>query len=673
MALRLESKKWGETTDRNGNRARFVSLSVDSFRQTLRVVGAALCILAVGTVFSGGSVALADEQLRLDGVTVVGVATPEPTGKNSGSVVHTENQTGSVIENWQGAKNCGDSFTVQASKGIGSVSLTGSNCSVSPSSGKGGDSFTVGVSGAGVYSINVTYTDGAGKQHTKVCTGLAGKADQEPLTVKGWGAERNYYQTFTIQVMGGTTGGSITFETDGCAVSPTVGTSATLFTVTVSRVGEYHLRARMAGNSDYADVFSALQSGVANKSAQYPIEISGWEEKITFGDTFRITVSGGTTSEVLNLETVGCTLTKESNVEYEVSVDKVGAYSLTATRAGNYGYTDVAASAGGVCVRAKQPSMYLTGWSDDSNCNDSFPIHVVGGMEGGTVHFVAVGCSVSPLTGTTETTFVVTVNTVGDYKLTACMDETVNYSSVSAHTQTGTAGKATQNKLVVDGWDASATKGDSFDVRLLGGGGTGRTTVSTTGGCTAVLKNGEADVYTVTVTGESGEAYSMTATKAGDATYHEISAATAKGKAAKQHTEALSVDGWNDAAAQGETFLIAINGGGGDVSFETEGCTVAENQDGAYVVTVNAEVGGAYSLMVNRTSGNGTAHASTIRSGSVQDAMKEHIVPPPGQERVDVDPFAGYYGEEVWLLGGIILSIAALLMLILLIRRRREE
>ena len=140
--------------------------------------------------------------------------------------------------------------------------------------------------------------------------------------------------------------------------------------------------------------------------------------------------------------------------------------------------------------------------------------------------------------------------------------------------------------------------------------------------------------------------------------------------------EALSVSGWREDSAQGDSFTIQIGGGveDGTIEFETEGCTVCQAQGGSnttFVVTVDAGEGDAYTLLVKYGSKGGSARTSTQRSGSVQ-RVGDHRQPNSQETAADPDPFEGAYGAEVWLLGGIILSIAALLVLILLLKRSRN-
>jgi type II secretory pathway component PulM len=170
------------------------------------------------------------------------------------------------IVSWQGAKNCGESFDVTLN-GVEEgqfVQFVANNCTVFPQTGSTDDVYTVTVTGAGSYSLTAMTDDTAAAHDTR--NGVAGKADQLPLSVSGWGGAQDYYDSFRISVSGGNTGGAITFQTDGCTVSPETGNANTVFDVTVTRVGSYELTAIMDGDRNFNPAYSAKMSGCSSKS-----------------------------------------------------------------------------------------------------------------------------------------------------------------------------------------------------------------------------------------------------------------------------------------------------------------------------------------------------------------------------------------------------------------------
>ena len=567
------------------------------------------------------------------------------------------------IVSWQGAKNCGDTFNVTL-KGVEEgkpVTFSATNCTVFPQTGTADDTYTITVTGSGAYSLTAM-TDGNDAEIMRdTRTGVAGKADQMPLSISGWGGAQDYYDSFNISVLGGSTSGAVTFVTDGCTVTPEVGAVGTEFKVTVTRVGGYELTAVMDGSRDFNNVSSARMSGCSSKSSQSPIHIDGWLSEAACTDTFTCKIYGGSTSEALTVEPMGCEVTKLSSDEYEVKVTSVGPYAITATRAGNYGYFTSSASASGVAEKASSPSLSVSGWSDSRCCNDSFPIQVSGGVTGASISFLASGCTVNPATGTTETQFTVTVTSAGGYSLSALMDGTTHYESSSTRTYSGQSLKGPQGALRVEGWIDCAPAGSSFEITVAGGNGTGATSITTDEGCTARLKSGETNVYVVSVYPLAKTGYSVTVGKAGDASYEAASEQIVSGTTMGANQTVLSVAGWSESVHSGDTFDISLSGGSGTgaISFESSGCKVTPVTGGlydTYTVTVTARENEEYTLKINRAGNDNYAETSIQQSGSVEPFEKsatETLLEP-----VSVGTFSWVY-----ICGGIVLLFAIVLLM----------
>lgn len=583
------------------------------------------------------------------------------------------------VSGWQGAKNFLDSFPINVGGGFagGEIRFLTNNCKVSPATGTVNDTFTVTVTGAGAYSMTaVMGGDASHKEISESCSGVAGKADQEPLSITGWGSTRDYYRTFTIQVSGGTTKGAVRFETEGCNVSPATGNINSVYTVTVTRVDAYSLTAVMDGNANYSDAHSAQYTGMSGKADQASIMIEGFVSSSYYGDSFPVKIAGGSTSEPLTIAATGCEVVKDSGNNYTVTVTAVGPYSITASRAGNYGYNTESASVCGVSKRASQSNLSISGWSENKNVADSFSIRVKGGMAGGTVCFATTGCTISPSSGTTESTFIVTVDTVGTYTLTAFIEGDDAHLESASREHKGTAGKAVQTSLEIQNWNENAPKGGSFDVTVLGGNGSGAMSVTTDNGCIAMLKRGESAVYTVTVTANNGEPYSLSIGKSGDANYGEAPVKTLTGIAGKSAQSELNVNGWKDSSQKGEEFAIQIAGGNGDgnISFEAVGCKVYPESgdiDDVYQVVVTAAEGEAYSLSVKRSGDGIYANTSTLRSGNVRkSALTEMHASEPETHDPEV-PLLGD-GFDIWILIGM-LSILLVLVAIALVLQQQQK
>lgn len=567
------------------------------------------------------------------------------------------------IVSWQGARNCGDSFTVTLTgvEAEENVRFSATNCTVFPATGTGADSYTITVTGAGAYSLTAM-TDSASSDLTRdTRTGVAGKADQMPLSVSGWDGAQDYYNTFKIGVLGGSTGGAVTFQTDGCTVTPSVGTVGTEFEVTVTRVGGYELTAVMDGSSNYNSAYSANMSGCSAKSDQAPIHIDGWLSEAACNDEFTVKIYGGSTSEALNVEAIGCEVTKLSSDEYSVRVTSVGPYAVTASRAGNYGYYTASASASGVSARAESPFLTLSGWSESRNCNDSFPIRLTGGVPDASISFLADGCTVSPATGTVDTSFTVTVTSAGSYSLTAIMDGTAAYESTHTRTFHGQSLKGTQNALSVKNWIDCAPAGSSFEITVEGGNGTGATSVTTNEGCTARLKTGETNVYVISVYPLASVEYSISVGKAGDASYEAAAEQAVSGTTTGANQTILSVSGWNENVYSGDSFDIKLSGGSGTgaISLEAEGCKVSPASgtiSDTYTVTVTARENEDYSLTIARAGDENYASTSIQQTGNVKPFEKSTT------ETLLEPVTASTYGW-VYLCGGIVVLFAIVLLM----------
>jgi hypothetical protein len=583
------------------------------------------------------------------------------------------------IKSWQGALNCGESFDITLS-GVAKdepVSFSTTNCTVFPQTGTGDGVYTVTVTGSGTYSA--TATSASVQAHKDTRSGVAGKADQTALNVSGWGGGDDYYDHFNIRVSGGSTGGAITFQTDGCSVSPATGNADTIFEVTVTRVGAYELTAMMDGNNNYNSAYSARLSGSSGKSNQSPVKIDDWVENASCGDTFVARIYGGSTSEALTLAPSGCTCEKLSADKYKITIDSVGPYALSVSRAGNYGYNLATAFASGIAQKTSAPSLGVSGWSDTKNCNDSFPIRITGGISGAEINFAASGCMVNPATGTNETNYTVTVTSAGGYSLRALMGGSERYESAESHSYHGQSGKGTQQAIQIQNWNEAAPAGSSFEMAVSGGSGSGATTVTTDEGCTARLKAGESNVYLIYVYPLAGKSYSVSVNKAGDATYDAATPQTVVGTTSGVTQAALAVNGWKDDAYSGDSFEITLAGGSGSgsLNFELNGCKVAP-ADGSlsdtYTVTVTATEGNPYSLSVSHAGDGNYMPASAAYNGTAKlfaagdDSSKQILV--------DDEPIVTNSYSWLYICGGIVLLFGIVLLTMQALnapRRRRRR
>ena len=129
----------------------------------------------------------------------------------------------------------------------------------------------------------------------------------------------------------------------------TVTGSELTFTVTGLEVGNYTLTAKFTGNDNMAAT-SATVSFNVKKAEQEAFSITGQPTgEIAYGNNFTLGTSGGTGDG-----TVTWTATGTSSVDAygKVSICGVGAFSITATKAGGTNYEDATATYAGTSVKA---------------------------------------------------------------------------------------------------------------------------------------------------------------------------------------------------------------------------------------------------------------------------------------------------------------------------------
>jgi hypothetical protein len=252
------------------------------------------------------------------------------------------------------------------------------------------------------------------------------------------------------------------------------------------------------------------------------------------------------------------------------------------------------------------------------------------------------------------------------------MGETAQFESQQTRTYQGQSGKGVQNAVKVENWIANAAAGSAFEVIVTGGNGTGATTLSTNDGCSAKLKTGESNVYIISVYPLSGKDYSISVSRAGDATYEPSAAATFEGTTAGAVQSALNISGWNENAFSNSTFTIALNGGSGNgaLDFAPVGCKVEPAEElGSYIVTVTAKEGESYTLNATRTGDGNFTPTSIIQKGTVR---------PMEQTPVDnmLEPVHTTTFSWIYICGAIVLLFGIVLLIMQIVntpRRRRRH
>jgi hypothetical protein len=109
------------------------------------------------------------------------------------------------------------------------------------------------------------------------------------------------------------------------------------------------------------------------------------------------------------------------------------------------------------------------------------------------------------------------------YSVTAGKASDASFEPAKELTAAGTTSGANQAALIVSGWSESVYSGDSFDIALSGGNGTGAVSFETSGCKITAADAAKPGTYTVTVTAREHEKYSLKVSREGDENYLETS------------------------------------------------------------------------------------------------------------------------------------------------------
>jgi hypothetical protein len=169
-----------------------------------------------------------------------------------------------------------------------------------------------------------------------------------------------------------------------------------------------------------------------------------------------------------------------------------------------------------------------------------------------------------------------------------------------------------------------------------------------------------------------GKNYSVSVSRAGDATYEPSAEALFEGTTAGAVQSALAMSGWNNNAFPGSTFDIHLTGGSGNgkIDFAPKGCKVeAAAEEGTYTVTVTALEGEAYSLSVTRA-GDGTYTPTSMEQSGTARNLEEAAVP------TILEPVKTATYSWIYICGGIVLLFGVVLLIMQIAntpRRRRHH
>jgi hypothetical protein len=289
----------------------------------------------------------------------------------------------------------------------------------------------------------------------------------------------------------------------------------------------------------------------------------------TYGTALTLATSGGSGAGTVSYTATngtasGCTVSGSS-----LSVTSAGTCSVTATKAADSTYSEVSSDATSVTfAKATQAALTLT--STSGTYGTPLTLTTSGGSGTGTVAYAvadgtATGCLVS---GTT-----LTASSLGTCSVTATKATDVDYLQISSSPTTVTLAGQTQAALTLT--STSGTYGSTLTLTTSGGSGAGTVSYTAT--------NGTASGCTVSgssLSVTSAGTCSVTASKAGDSSYSEVSSDATSVTFAKATQAALTVTSTSGTYGAALTLTTSGGSGTGTVSYgavdgTASGCTVS--------------------------------------------------------------------------------------------------
>ena len=421
-----------------------------------------------------------------------------------------------------------------------------------------GSSLTLGTTGTATITITKA-ENGLYDVATTTVTLTIEKGDQAALLINNdtkTYAGSVFDITDLFAVTGGTTNGIVTYT-----VTPLLGEGTFDGTdLTVTKAGTFTITATMAGNSLYNEVV-ATATFTVNQGNQVALFIDN--ETKTYADaTFDLATlfatTGGTTNgevtyEVTNETGAG---TLFGNI---LTVTKTGAFTITATMAGNGLYNEVIATA---TFTVNQGTQTINASDETLTYDGIINLNTVFGLTGVT-YSITGGDIIGIITDAA-----LTPSIAGTATITITKAETDLYA-VATKIVTLTLDKADQEALSISN-DTKTYIGGTFDIEALFN-ATGGTT---NGAVTYEVTNEEGagtlfgNILTVTKAGT----FTITATMAGSGLYNEV-IATATFTVNKGTQDALIINSADSIVYGAGDYTLSFTGG-------TTGETVTYSIDG---------------------------------------------------------------------------------------------
>ena len=560
-------------------------------------------VLAAGTV--GGDDAPGNTLTFTVSFDITG-STPKPTVTNPDSLTKVvgESATFSVTATSNAAFEDGTLYYQWKKDGVDIQGAINSSYTIP----------NVTITDAGNYTCAVYEVVGSKRSDTVVSDQAVltvNKQLQTALEVTAVTGKRYGDADFQLSTTGGSTNGVVTYSR---VTGPATVTPGGI--VSITGVGDFVVKAVMAGNDTYEDVESSECTITVIKGLQSALTINSVTGK-KYGDVdFQLSTMGGDGGgDVTYMLVSGSATVTSAGI---VTIIGAGEAIVTASKAEDDYYESITSDPLTITIdKAQQNALIITPVSGKKYGDAPFMLEVTGGTTGGTVTFEKMSG-----TGTVTAAGEVTIAGEGDIVVKATMAGNANYEDVVSDNRTISIGKAEQATLTVNEVTGK-TYGDApFQLSAVGGTGTGTVTYSLVSGPATVTLSGE-----VTITGAGSIV--VTATKASDPYYEPVISEPLTIEVAKAQQAPLSVDPVFDKRIGDKPFQLSVTGGStnGNVTFELLAGTAVAVTSGGFVTI--EEIGNA---TIQATMAGNENYEDTIAeiTFTIQEmAEEEEVASPP--------------------------------------------
>ena len=403
-------------------------------------------------------------------------------------------------------------FTPTGGSGTGAITYESDDTKVATVVSPDGE-----VTIKGVGTITITVTKAADANYnvaTASYTLNIAKANQAAFTFADAAVDKTVGDAdFIIAPTGGSGDGAITYESNVTAVATVVSPSGE---VTIVGIGETTITATKAADTNYNEVTASYTLNIA-KAAQAAFDFASTTVDKTFGDTTftQPAPTGGTGTGAITWESSDPAVASVSATSGEVTIITAGTTTITATKAADTNYNEATASYTLNIAKAAQAAFDFAFTTVDKTFGDTTFTQPAptGGTGTGAITYESRDLTVATISATSGE---VTIVSVGTTTITATKagDATYNEATASYTLYIAKANQAafTFATPVVDMFSF----GDAaFTITPTGGSGIGGITYLSTDPKVATIA---ANTGEVTIVGIGRTI--ITATKAGDTTYH---------------------------------------------------------------------------------------------------------------------------------------------------------